>query len=70
MASYFRDRDLEKEEPIPKTPSPQDIIIPIMGITGSGKSHFISLSTDEPVQTGDNLYSCPFLLQVQPISVP
>ena len=70
MASHSQDRGLEGEEPIPPTLSPQDIIIPIMGITGFGKSKIISLCTDEPVRIGDDLYSCQFSLQVQPISVP
>ena len=69
MTSHSQDRGLEREEPIPPTLSPQDIIIPIMGVSGSGKSKFISHCTDEPVQIGDDLYSCPFSLQAQPIPV-
>ena len=70
MASHSQNRGLGVEEPILPTLSPQDIIIPIMGITGSGKSKFISLYTDELVQIEDNLYYYQFSLQVQLISVP
>lgn len=35
-----------------------DVAIAIMGLTGSGKSTFISLLADEPVQIGHSLESC------------
>lgn len=42
-------------------PSPNDIIIVIMGVTGSGKSTFVKLATgDEDVQVGHDLESCQF----------
>ncbi|KPI34877.1 uncharacterized protein AB675_2253 [Cyphellophora attinorum] len=38
--------------------NPDDIVIPVMGITGSGKSTFISLCTEEKVDIGHGLMSC------------
>ena len=32
--------------------------IVLMGVTGSGKSSFISLLTDEPAEVGHSLQSC------------
>jgi ABC-type lipoprotein export system ATPase subunit len=37
-----------------------DIVIPVMGITGSGKSTFISLCTEEKVDIGHGLMSCQY----------
>ncbi|KAF5527233.1 Vegetative incompatibility protein HET-E-1 [Colletotrichum aenigma] len=38
-------------------PQPSDILIAVMGITGSGKSTFISLCTDQSVSIGQGLHS-------------
>ncbi|KAF7542239.1 hypothetical protein G7Z17_g11758 [Cylindrodendrum hubeiense] len=54
-------------------PRPTDIVVAIMGMTGSGKSTFISLCTNEDVTIGHNLtgctqeikiYKCPWSLDV------
>jgi predicted GTPase len=37
---------------------PDDIVIPVMGITGVGKSSFINLLTDDDVIIGRELASC------------
>ncbi|KAI0533321.1 P-loop containing nucleoside triphosphate hydrolase protein [Xylaria digitata] len=39
-------------------PRPTDIIVAVMGMTGSGKSTFISLCTDQHVQIGHGLQAC------------
>lgn len=39
---------------------PKDVLIAVMGITGSGKSSFISHCTDEPVPVGNQLQSRQF----------
>lgn len=36
------------------------LFIPVMGVTGSGKSTFISLLADEHVPVSDSLNSCEF----------
>jgi ABC-type lipoprotein export system ATPase subunit len=41
--------------------SKDDIIIAIMGVTGAGKSTFISLLSDEKIEIGHGLQSCEFL---------
>ena len=41
-----------------REPSPDDIFIAIMGMTGSGKSTFISHCTDVEVQIGHDLVAC------------
>ena len=38
--------------------SKDDIIIAIMGVTGAGKSTFISLLTHEKIEIGHGLQSC------------
>ena len=70
MATLVQDDGPKTGAPIPTTLSPQDIIIPIMGITGSGKSQFISLCTDEPVDIGHELYSSPFSLRAKTPPIP
>ncbi|KAL6858334.1 hypothetical protein ACO1O0_005795 [Amphichorda felina] len=42
-------------------PRPEDVIVLIMGMTGSGKSTFISLCTGEDVPVGHSLEACKFL---------
>ena len=38
--------------------SKNDIIIAIMGVTGAGKSTFISLLSDQEIEIGHGLQSC------------
>jgi hypothetical protein len=38
--------------------SKNDIIIAVMGVTGAGKSTFISLLSDEKIEIGHGLKSC------------
>ncbi|KAI3340464.1 P-loop containing nucleoside triphosphate hydrolase protein [Ustulina deusta] len=40
------------------TPGENDIVIALMGMTGSGKSSLISLCTDQEIEVGHNLTSC------------
>jgi len=44
------------EDP-PGRPSRGDVFIAVMGVTGAGKSTFISRLTDEPVEIGHDLIS-------------
>jgi ABC-type lipoprotein export system ATPase subunit len=38
--------------------SPEDVVIPVMGMSGSGKTTFISLCTQRPMEElGDELLS-------------
>lgn len=37
---------------------PDDIVIAVMGVTGSGKSTFIQYFTEEPLHIGHSLESC------------
>ncbi len=39
-------------------PQPGDVIIALMGVTGVGKSTFISHCTDEPIVVNPGLRSC------------
>jgi type IV secretory pathway VirB4 component len=39
-------------------PRPSDVFIAIMGVTGAGKSTFISLCSDREVKIGHNLQAC------------
>ncbi|KAH0425956.1 hypothetical protein CcaCcLH18_10660 [Colletotrichum camelliae] len=47
----------EYAAPINFHPQPSDILIAVMGITGSGKSTFISHCTDQSVSIGEGLHS-------------
>ena len=40
--------------------SPSDIFIALMGLTGSGKSSFISLCCQKPAKIGHDLRACAF----------
>ena len=42
---------------------PDDTIIALMGMTGVGKSSFISLFTNEKVPIGTDLESCQLIFQ-------
>jgi len=39
-------------------PKPSDVFIAIMGVTGAGKSTFISKCTEKEVRIGHNLQAC------------
>lgn len=39
-------------------PQPGDVFVALMGVTGVGKSTFISLCTDKEVKVGHNLQAC------------
>jgi hypothetical protein len=43
--------------------SKNDIIIAVMGVTGAGKSTFISLLSDAEIQIGHGLQSCEFTVR-------
>ncbi|KAF3921970.1 hypothetical protein ABW20_dc0103622 [Dactylellina cionopaga] len=47
---------------------PDDLFIAIMGITGSGKSSFISLLSDEPVEIGHGLKSHTSAIAIYPMN--
>jgi ABC-type multidrug transport system ATPase subunit len=38
--------------------SEDDIIVAVMGVTGAGKSTFISLLSDEEIEIGHGMESC------------
>jgi ATPase subunit of ABC transporter with duplicated ATPase domains len=42
--------------------SKDDIVIAVMGVTGAGKSSFISLLSDEDIGIGHGLQSCEFTI--------
>lgn len=42
-------------------PRPQDVVIAVMGVTGAGKSTFISHLTTENVGIGHGLEGCKYL---------
>ncbi|KJZ70207.1 hypothetical protein HIM_10393 [Hirsutella minnesotensis 3608] len=50
------DVDVDGEEVV--SLGDDDVVIAIMGVTGSGKSTFISLLAEQPVQVGHSLNSC------------
>ncbi|KAF7544072.1 hypothetical protein G7Z17_g10241 [Cylindrodendrum hubeiense] len=43
---------------------PNDVFIAVMGVTGSGKSSFISLCSDQPVEIGHTLGACTSTVDV------
>ncbi|KAF3921550.1 hypothetical protein AA313_de0202749 [Arthrobotrys entomopaga] len=47
---------------------PHDLFIAVMGITGSGKSSFISLLSDEPVEIGHGLQSHTSAIAIYPMN--
>jgi excinuclease UvrABC ATPase subunit len=42
-------------------PRPSDVFIAVMGVTGAGKSTFISLCSGREVKIGHNLQGCNLL---------
>ncbi|KAF4337929.1 hypothetical protein FBEOM_8184 [Fusarium beomiforme] len=62
-------------DPVPKNfrgghaPRPNDAFIALMGITGSGKSAFISKCTDKSVTIGHDMISCTSIVDVYPYEV-
>ncbi|KAJ5591975.1 P-loop containing nucleoside triphosphate hydrolase protein [Penicillium hispanicum] len=47
-----------------RAPGPNDVFIAVMGVTGSGKSSFISLCSGKPVQIGHDLKACTSVVDV------
>ncbi|KAI0479799.1 P-loop containing nucleoside triphosphate hydrolase protein [Xylaria cf. heliscus] len=45
-------------------PRKTDLVVAVMGMTGAGKSTFISLCTNQPVKIGHNLQSCTQQVEV------
>lgn len=41
-------------------PKPSDVFIAVMGVTGAGKSTFISKCTEKEVRIGHNLQACEY----------
>ncbi|KAK5200138.1 hypothetical protein LTR99_004936 [Exophiala xenobiotica] len=50
--------------------TPDDTIIALMGMTGVGKSSFISLFTNEKVPIGNDLESCTEICSIYPATIP
>ncbi|KAK5227653.1 hypothetical protein LTR47_008696 [Exophiala xenobiotica] len=50
--------------------TPDDTIIALMGMTGVGKSSFISLFTNETVPIGTDLESCTEICSIYPATIP
>ncbi|KAJ6129477.1 P-loop containing nucleoside triphosphate hydrolase protein [Penicillium capsulatum] len=47
-----------------RTPRPNDVFIAVMGVTGSGKSSFISLCLEKVVKIGHDLNACTSVVDV------
>ncbi|TKA64677.1 hypothetical protein B0A49_13161 [Cryomyces minteri] len=45
-------------------PRPSDIFIAVMGVTGAGKSSFISLCSKNPIKVGHDLEACTAVVDV------
>lgn len=58
MAMRRRDFQGERSLPTEGDPDNEDIYIAVMGVTGAGKSTFISHCTEAEVPVGHNLESC------------
>ncbi|KAL8330289.1 hypothetical protein RB593_001345 [Gaeumannomyces tritici] len=52
-----------------RAPRPTDVFIAVMGVTGCGKSSFISMCCDKPVQIGHELKSCTAVVDVYPFEL-
>lgn len=52
-----------------RAPRPTDVFIAVMGVTGCGKSSFISMCCDKPVQIGHDLKSCTAVVDVYPFEL-
>lgn len=46
-------------------PEPGDVFLAVMGVTGAGKSTFISLCSDRQVKIGHNLQACTSCAEIQ-----
>lgn len=46
------------EHPFDLEPRPDDVFVAVMGMTGAGKSTFISLCTGDEVAVGHDLQAC------------
>jgi predicted GTPase len=68
--SYWFD-SLQSKDQVPLAiPGKEDVIVAIMGATGTGKSSFVRLVTgDETIIVGHGLHSCKQLLIVPNIEV-
>ncbi|KAF4468821.1 hypothetical protein FALBO_4287 [Fusarium albosuccineum] len=51
------------------TPGPNDVFIAVMGVTGSGKSSFISVCSGKSVQIGHSLDACTSTVDVYPFDL-
>ncbi|KAJ3524909.1 hypothetical protein NM208_g11865 [Fusarium decemcellulare] len=51
------------------TPGPNDVFIAVMGVTGSGKSSFISVCSDKNVHIGHSLDACTSTVDVYPFEL-
>ncbi|OCL07325.1 P-loop containing nucleoside triphosphate hydrolase protein [Glonium stellatum] len=58
-----------REQNLP-IPGPQDIVIAVMGITGSGKTTLINYFSDFPLAIGHDLESCTLRVDVWPCTLP
>ncbi|KAH8736710.1 hypothetical protein BGZ61DRAFT_1503 [Ilyonectria robusta] len=50
-------------------PKPSDVFIAVMGVTGSGKSSFISMCSDTPVEIGHTFEACTSTVDVYSCSL-
>ncbi|KAJ5145891.1 uncharacterized protein N7515_000455, partial [Penicillium bovifimosum] len=50
-------------------PKPGDVFIAVMGVTGSGKSSFISICSGEPVEIGHSLDACTWNIMGNTVSI-
>lgn len=66
MAEFIRPADLSGGGFVPR---PSDIYIAVMGVTGAGKSTFISACTEKEVKVGHDLQACTQGLDVYPCSL-
>lgn len=66
MTAHGRDRVDSPHRDEPRLPDfkPGDIIIAVMGITGCGKTTFVNLFAQEPLEVGHGLDSCTVSVQV------
>ena len=58
VEEFENDGDFSDVQEYAFNPQPGDVIIALMGVTGVGKSTFISHCTDEPIAVNTGLRSC------------